>query len=452
MRQTNDYTARRGMNSTVGRATCREIDDDHLCQQIKSADTGFSRTHTDFEMWHPLGVTSVPQKQKDDQQQQQGQQGQGAGGQGGQQGGQGSDQDFNKNQPKGDAAEAMILYVNGHAEHPVGFINDRRVRPYQMKEGEGGLYAPHEKACVQIVYHRVRGDKNDGLYAVTADDQQQSGGGGSGAQALDTGSSSSGQQQQKRFISVSHVEKKPQTRKKQQQAGQSGGGGAGGLGGAGGAGGSQSSMSQPMGGEQYLHEGDSVNTEVRLTKQQIQFYKKSPQQSGSGGAATLTDTSGGGSSTSSGGGKQRQDGELRGYWDNDTTSWWWKADKQITHDADQQINLKAPKIKSDTQKKIFTGDVHILGNLYVGKEGYKPSDDVWLTGQPDPSADDVAIPTADPPDLAQQLEARARRRRVLEAITVDDDGNVNVKGNLHIDGNLTVGGVITARDFVRRDG
>ena len=425
-------------HSGSARAVVREFDDDHLCQQVKQGDVGYSETQEDYEVWHPAGMTSVCQKQKDDQQQQQGQQGQQSGGQGGggAGGGQNGGAEYNKNQPKGDAAEAIHMYIGGQRAHPVAFINDRRVRPYQMQEGEAGYYAPHEKACVQLLYHRVRGDKNDGAYLVTADDQQQSGGSGGG-------SGSGGQQQQKRFISVSHVEKKPQTRKKQQQAGQ-GGGGAGGLGGAGG--GQSSSMSQGMGGQQYLHEGDSVNTEVRLTKQQIQFYKKTPQSS-SGGAA-LADASSGGSS-SSGGSKQRKDGELRGYWDNDSTSWWWKADTQITHDAGQQIYLKAPKIKSDTQKKIFTGDVHILGNLYVGKEGYKPSDDVWLAGSPDPSADDVAIPTPDPPDLAQQLEARARRRRVLEAITVDDDGNVSVKGNLQIDGNLTVGGVITARDFVR---
>jgi len=238
MRSTTNDAANRVQTSTVGRATVRECDDNHLCQEIKYGDTGFSRTHSDFEMWHPLGVTSVPMKQKE--QQQQGQQAQQ-----GQQGAEG----WNKNQPKGEAAEAMVLYVGGNAAHPVGMINDRRVRPYDMDPGEAAFYAPHDKANKQLLYHRVRGDSNDGLYIVTADDQ------GGGQQAATGGG---GQQQQKRFISIRHANKQDQSRKPQKRQQ-----------------GAQGGTQAADGGQQqqrHKHEGDSVNTEMRYTSQQMQFY------------------------------------------------------------------------------------------------------------------------------------------------------------------------------------
>src|SRR5262252_4466141 len=244
MRNTFDDTARRVMTSSNGRATLREVDDNHLCQECKSGDTGFSRTHTDFEMWHPTGMTSVPMKQKQDQQQQ-GQQGQqGGGGQGGQGGGQ--DGTWNKKQPQGEAAEAMVLYINGSAAHPVGMSNDRRVRPYDMDPGESALYSVDGSG--QTVYHRTRGDQKDGVYVLTCDDQ----GGGQRADG-------SAQQQQKRFVSIRHANKPKQSRKPQKR-------GAG----------TQLTPTTPIlaDGQQqqrYKHEGDSVNTEVQLTSGKINF-------------------------------------------------------------------------------------------------------------------------------------------------------------------------------------
>jgi hypothetical protein len=440
MRSTSQWASRVAQTG-ISRATIREVDDNHLCQECKNGDVGHSETHSDFEVWQPLGVTSVPMKQKEQQGQQGQQGGQGGGGGGGGGGGDGGGggAQFNKNQPKGEACEMVMLYANGQRAHPIGMPQDRRCRPYDMDPGEGGNYDVIDGKQMSP-YFRNRGDSKDGVYIVGCDaEQQQQGGGGSGA---GTQAASGGGQSTDRLISIAYTEKKKQSRKPQQQQG---GGQSGGSGGSG----ASSSQSGGQQQQRYKHEGDSVDTEVRLTKKQIQFYKKASQSSSGGGAAALADSSGGGSS---GGSNQRQDGELRGYWDNDSTSWWWKADSQITHDADQQITLKSAKIKSDTQKKIFTGDVHIMGNLYVGKEGYKPTNSDWLAGQPDPSADDVAIATPDPPSLPQQLEARRRRLRIFEAISVDDDGNVSVKGDLQITGNLTVGGVIRARDFVRSEG
>ena len=243
MRNTHDDTARRVMSSSNGRATLREVDDNHLCQECKQGDTGFSRTHTDFEMWHPTGMTSVPMKQKDDQQQQ-GQQGQQGGGDG--QGG-GQDGQWNKKQPKGEAAEAMVIYVNGSAAHPVGMSNDRRVRPYDMDPGEAGLYSCDGSG--QIVYHRTRGDSSDGLYLVTCDDQ-----GGS------LRADGSAQKQQARYVSVRHANKKKQSRKPKKR-------GAGAK-----IGPTHVLHADGQQEERYKHEGDSVNTETRYMNQEIKHF------------------------------------------------------------------------------------------------------------------------------------------------------------------------------------
>lgn len=285
MRSTTQSAARQAQTG-ISRSTIREVNDDHLCQEVKHADVMHSETPSDFEMWHPLGMTSVCMKQKDDQSQQ-GQQGQGGQGGGGNGGG-GGDGHFNKNQPKGESAEAMMLYVNGQRAHPVAMINDRRVRPYGLKEGEAAMYSPDGSG--QMMYHRVRGDSNDGLYILTCDDQAGSSGGsssGGGAQALAAGTTGGqSQQSQKRYISVRHVEKPKQRRKKSQQ-GQSGGSSSGGGASAqalaaDGGGGASSGGASGGGGQQqglpddsksnYKHEGQTVNTEQRFTSQQIQYY------------------------------------------------------------------------------------------------------------------------------------------------------------------------------------
>ena len=141
-----------------------------------------------------------------------------------------------------------MLYINGHRAHPVAMINDRRVRPYGMQPGEGGFYSCEGSG--QILYHRVRGDSADGFYMVTCDDQ----GGGQRADG-------SSQQQQTRHISIRHANKQKQPRKKQQQQG------GGQLAADGGGGGQQSGM----GGKQYKHEGDSINTEQTFTKGEIRW-------------------------------------------------------------------------------------------------------------------------------------------------------------------------------------
>src|SRR6516162_168714 len=271
MRSTSQWAARQAQTG-ISRATIREVDDNHLCQECKTGDVSHSESPTNFEIWQPLGVTSVPIKQKEQQgQQQQGQQGQQDGGQGG--GGQDQGEHFNKNQPKGEACEMVMIYANGHRAHPVGFSQDRRCRPYDMDPGEGGNYDVIDGKQMSP-YFRNRGDSKDGVYIVGCDaEQQQQGGGGSGA---GTQAASGGGQSTDRLISIAYTEKKKQSRKPQQQQG---GGQSGGSGGSG----ASSSQSGGQQQQRYKHEGDSVDTEVRLTKKQIQFYKKASQSSSGGG-------------------------------------------------------------------------------------------------------------------------------------------------------------------------
>jgi phage gp45-like len=223
--------------TSISRATIRECDDNHLCQEVKYADVYHSETPSDFESWTPLGMTAVPMKQKEEKQKPQQSLKQ-----------QGKAAEWNNNQPKGEAAEAIMLYANGQRGHPLALISDRRVRPYDMRPGEAGFYSADGTG--QLVYHRVRGDNKDGTYIVACDAGES--GGGSGPQARADEQEEVGSK--KRFISIRHAQKPKQSRKpkKKQQ-----GGGA-----------------QPKAGQEddsYKHEGDSVNTEQVFTDQRINF-------------------------------------------------------------------------------------------------------------------------------------------------------------------------------------
>jgi hypothetical protein len=265
--------------------------------EVKTADVMHSESPTNFERWQPCGFTCHPKKQDQQQQGQQGGQGGaggggggsgagtlaadgggGGGGGGGSGGGNGGlSGAFNNNQPKTPAAEGIMLYVGGSRSHPVCVgVDDRRVRPYGLKEGEAALYCPDGSG--QMVYHRLRGDDKDGIYMLSLDDQGQQGSSGGGAGALADSGSGGGQQQSKsRIISIRHVVKKRQPRKskklQQSQQQQAGGGNTGqpqrfeiapladsGSGGAGG------------GSSNYKHEGDSVNVEIRLSSKKIEYY------------------------------------------------------------------------------------------------------------------------------------------------------------------------------------
>jgi phage gp45-like len=245
MRSTLADAARKARMGTA-RATIREFDDDHLMQQVKSADVYHSETPTDFERFQPVGMTAFPIKQQEDPNQKKPQQSS-------------KDEtgDWNHDQPTGPAAEAVMLYLNGHRSHPVAFVDDRRVRPYGMSEGEGANYAPD--GSEQMVLF-----KENGTYIVGLD----------GKSVKDPKGNTT------RMVSLRHVNKKMQTHKIDKKQDQSSSGGSSGpsaqqLDASGGS----SSGGQQQ--EKYKHEGDSVNTEVRNSKDKIEFYAPGDKMVGS---------------------------------------------------------------------------------------------------------------------------------------------------------------------------
>ena len=245
MRSTLSDAARKSRMGSA-RATIRSVSDDHLMQQVNHADVYHSETPTDFERWQHVGMTSVPIDQHEDPNQKPKQASKDETG------------DWNHDQPTGEAAEAVMLYLNGSRSHPVAMIDDRRVRPYGMSPGEGAHYAPDGSEQMQLF-------KADGAYLIS----------------LDGPSVADKKNKQTRFASLRHVNKKMQTHKidKQQDGGDqsSGGGGPSAQ--------LLDSTSQPgqssQKKEKYKHEGDSVNTEVRNSADKIEFFAPGDKMVGS---------------------------------------------------------------------------------------------------------------------------------------------------------------------------
>jgi phage gp45-like len=219
----------------MARATIREVDDNHLMQEVKYADVYHSETPTDFERWQMVGMTAVPFKQQQDPNQKPAAAAPDT-----------ETGDWNHDQPTGDAAEAVMLYLNGSRSHPVAIVDDRRVRPYDMSEGEGAHYAPD--GSEQMVLFKANGTYVTSLDGTSVADKQT---------------------KQTRFASLRHVNKKMQTHKiDKQQASQSSSSSSSG---AAARDASSSSGQQQQQQQKYKHEGDSVNTEVRVTAGHIEF-------------------------------------------------------------------------------------------------------------------------------------------------------------------------------------
>jgi phage gp45-like len=231
MRSTLTDAARKARMG-MARATIREVDDNHLMQEVKYADVYHSETPTDFERWQMVGMTAVPVKQQQDPNQKTAAAPPDT-----------ETGDWNHNQPTGEAAEAVMLYLNGSRSHPVAIVDDRRVRPYDMSEGEGAHYAPD--GSEQMVLFKANGTYVTSLDGTSVADKQT---------------------KQTRFASLRHVNKKMQTHKISSSQQQSGSNGS-----AAPAARDASSGGQQQQQQKYKHEGDSVNTEVRVTAGHIEF-------------------------------------------------------------------------------------------------------------------------------------------------------------------------------------
>src|SRR5262245_23365987 len=139
--RTSVRDASRRAQTQMSRATLRELNTKTLWSEAKAIDVMHSETATDVEYAESYGTTSVPAKQDDDEQQQkkskQQQASSGTGGPGGEGGTPGEEGE----QPKGDAAEVIVGYLNGSRSHPVILaIGDRRHRLKELEEGDVALY------------------------------------------------------------------------------------------------------------------------------------------------------------------------------------------------------------------------------------------------------------------------------------------------------------------------
>ena len=149
--RTSVRDASRRSQSGASRATLREMNSKTLWSEAKHIDVMANETATDVEYAENYGSTSVPAKQdEEDGEKKQGQQQQssdsGPGGAAGTPAEEGE-------QPKGDAAEAIVLYLNGSRSHPVIIsVGDRRHRLLELEEGD-------------VAQHRLKDDRQQMLYS-----------------------------------------------------------------------------------------------------------------------------------------------------------------------------------------------------------------------------------------------------------------------------------------------
>ena len=134
--RTSVRDAGRRAETYASRATLRELNSKPYWAEAKQIDILANETATDVEYAENYGATGVPAKQDpedDDQKGEEGSQASSAGGPGGEGGTPGAQSE----QPKGDAAEAIVLYLNGSRSHPVIIsIGDRRHRLLELEEGD----------------------------------------------------------------------------------------------------------------------------------------------------------------------------------------------------------------------------------------------------------------------------------------------------------------------------
>jgi phage gp45-like len=181
-----------------------------------------------------FGMTATPMPRDEDEQQQGNQQSgasEGVGGPG--------------EQMKGPAAEGIALFLGGQRNHPVIIaVDDRRHRPMGLKAGESAQY--DDQGQMTLI-------RRAGLFMVSLDSEEKGKDGKT--------------EKKERYVSMRHVEKKKQERPKLAQKP-----------------GAQRMLSvearalaakqeeqQQKERENHKHEGETVNTEIRTTKNRIEF-------------------------------------------------------------------------------------------------------------------------------------------------------------------------------------
>lgn len=183
-------------------------------------------------------------------------------------------------QPKGPAAEALIAFIGGQRNHPlVVALDDRRHRPLGLKPGENAQYDDQGQMTLL---------RRTGLFLLSLDTEEK----GKDGKSKKT----------ERMVSLRHVEKKKQERGK-----------------IGSTDGAQKTLTveeraaedaKAKKHEEFKHEGETVNTEVRCTKNRIEF---------------------------------RAGDKVVGYYDVKEDKWFFTG-KTIHNKATDQVKDEAPKI------------------------------------------------------------------------------------------------------------
>ncbi|MET4017717.1 phage baseplate assembly protein [Bradyrhizobium sp. S3.2.12] len=237
--------AGRAMHHVV-RLTMNKANDNPMMQEL-SFDGMVKEGRKIVERLQSFGMTSMPMP-RDDQQ--------GGGGGGG-----------GESNIKGPAAEGIAVFLGGMRNHPVIIgMDDRRHRPMGLKAGESAQY-DHQGQMTLI--------RKNGMFMLSLDDEGEGQQPGAVMLRDAEGRATGKSEKQERIVSLRHVTKKKQDREK---------------------GGSpqknlqtwidagwdyfraspdeRAEKARAPNHEDYKHEGEEVNTEVRSTKNKIEIFDK----------------------------------------------------------------------------------------------------------------------------------------------------------------------------------
>ncbi|WLB57508.1 phage baseplate assembly protein domain-containing protein [Bradyrhizobium japonicum] len=237
--------AGRAMHHVV-RLTMNKANDNPMMQEL-SFDGMVKEGRKIVERLQSFGMTSMPMP-RDDQQ--------GGGGGGG-----------GESNMKGPAAEGIAVFLGGMRNHPVIIgMDDRRHRPMGLKAGESAQY-DHQGQMTLI--------RKNGMFMLSLDDEGEGQQPGAVMLRDAEGRATGKSEKQERMVSLRHVTKKKQDREK---------GGSpeknlqtwidGGWDYLRASPDERAEKARAPNHEDYKHEGEEVNTEVRSTKNKIEIFDK----------------------------------------------------------------------------------------------------------------------------------------------------------------------------------
>ena len=230
----------RAMHQIV-RLTLNKANDNPMMQEL-SFDGMNSEGRKIVERLQTYGMTTMPLPRD---QQQGGSQGGGGGGTGG-----------DGSPMKGPAAEGIALLIGGQRNHPVVIgMDDRRHRPMGLKPGESAQF--DDQGMMTLI-------RRDAIHMLALDDQGDGNAPGQYA-------SQAGGQTKERYASVRHVVKKKQSREQGSPSQNLKSWADSGVDLSKATPDELAEMASAPNNEDYKHEGETINTEMRTTAKRIEF-------------------------------------------------------------------------------------------------------------------------------------------------------------------------------------